>query len=390
MLANKHADEFRQHLDSITQDIVNRLDESPIGMPSATRLRKTIKDGFDGFRQNLPSRALPELYCGASGASHETKQKSSSPFITSGGTVGQGTSTSVPFRSAPATGNDNQSGLGNNAFGASNIPSSSSNNNNDQPTDSKGRPMCKFFLQGNCRKGNNCNFSHETGSASGSSNPTVQSPFGSVQSPFMNSSQNPSPFGSAPPSASVSMKSSSNPFASGTFGASPSPTPFGSTNATPFGAPPAQQSSPFDQSSAPFSSPFGTTGTAPAGQSPFASGGFGGQAQNNPSAFGNSGQPQQTNQTPFGASATATPVTNQSPFGASPFGSPSQVNQSPFGIAQQQQTPFGASNQGGGNGKKPCAFFAQGKCRFGANCKFSHETPAPGNFGSNPFGGPGR
>jgi hypothetical protein len=50
MLANKHPDEFKIHLDTIMNDD-QALDDGPIGKPSATRLRKFVEDGF------VPSRA---------------------------------------------------------------------------------------------------------------------------------------------------------------------------------------------------------------------------------------------------------------------------------------------------------------------------------------------
>lgn len=68
MLANKHPEEFKAHLQVIENDINQRLDEGAIGQPSATRLKKTVKEGFDGFRTKLPSKALKELYCGADGS----------------------------------------------------------------------------------------------------------------------------------------------------------------------------------------------------------------------------------------------------------------------------------------------------------------------------------
>jgi hypothetical protein len=46
MLANKHPDEFKIHLDTIMNDTIKRLDDGPIGKPSATRLRKFVEDGF--------------------------------------------------------------------------------------------------------------------------------------------------------------------------------------------------------------------------------------------------------------------------------------------------------------------------------------------------------
>ncbi|KAL3916838.1 MAG: hypothetical protein SGILL_004997 [Bacillariaceae sp.] len=61
MLANKHADAFQKLLSVITDDIVKRLDEGEIGKPSATRLNKILKGGFEHFRTELPAKAIPEL-----------------------------------------------------------------------------------------------------------------------------------------------------------------------------------------------------------------------------------------------------------------------------------------------------------------------------------------
>ena len=93
MMANIHTELFQQHLDIITNDICTRLDESSMGMPSATRLRKTIKNGIQGFRTTLPSKALPELYFSANGRTTHTSQSSSEPF---GAASGNGV-TASPF-----------------------------------------------------------------------------------------------------------------------------------------------------------------------------------------------------------------------------------------------------------------------------------------------------
>lgn len=54
MLANLQPDEFRPILEWITNDVVYRLDDSPIGVPSATRLNKVLEGGFDGMQRDLP------------------------------------------------------------------------------------------------------------------------------------------------------------------------------------------------------------------------------------------------------------------------------------------------------------------------------------------------
>ena len=61
MLANKHGDAFQKHVQTITNEVLSRLDEGPIGKPSAIRLEKLMKGGFGKFQTTLPERALPEL-----------------------------------------------------------------------------------------------------------------------------------------------------------------------------------------------------------------------------------------------------------------------------------------------------------------------------------------
>jgi hypothetical protein len=80
MLANKHPDEFKVHLDTIMNDTIKRLDDGPIGKPSATRLRKFVEGGFSSFKSTLPSRALPELYIGAARTVVDAGA-ASSPFV---------------------------------------------------------------------------------------------------------------------------------------------------------------------------------------------------------------------------------------------------------------------------------------------------------------------
>jgi GLE1-like protein/CCCH-type zinc finger len=436
MLANHHVDEFRTILDSITNDVVNRLDVSAIGMPSSTRLKKTIEGGFDGFKTTLPSHALPELYYGAGGSSvikglgqvsmGNTSFSSSNP-IGSNNT----SSKSSPFTS---TANQNSNPFGastsGTSFGATTFASGSTTSPFGNPTITSQSP---FGTGGDSNKVGSSPFGTGTSSYTSDTTTNNATPFGSGSTswnstPFggVSNTSNPSPFGDKGSTMDNSMSISSgvpnpSPFGGGLVAQNPSP--FGGAG---LGSNPStmSDSSIFGASgSSPFSMAVSQTPSLPvsSNQSPF------GTSVMNNSPFGSSGM----NQTPFGgvsSSPFTASNTNPSPFGGvggstttpspfggsvvkpspSPFGGPSNLNPSPFGNSTSSpfgnvapvpspfgsnvasnvgQSPFGMQQQG--KTKPPCKFFAQGRCTKGANCQFSHDTQ-PGNSFSNPFGGPRR
>eukprot|EP00535_Pseudo-nitzschia_heimii_P011801 CAMPEP_0197197722 /NCGR_PEP_ID=MMETSP1423-20130617/33010_1 /TAXON_ID=476441 /ORGANISM="Pseudo-nitzschia heimii, Strain UNC1101" /LENGTH=985 /DNA_ID=CAMNT_0042651547 /DNA_START=44 /DNA_END=3001 /DNA_ORIENTATION=- len=384
MLANVHEDNFKKLLSKIEADIVNRLDEGEIGKPSAIRLTKVLEDGFEGFRKNLPAKAIKELYYGAS--EHSQKNDAVTSF---GGTIGgqedvqpKRDSESTPFQQRQQQ--SNPFGGSTNGFGAG-APAQSPFGNSAAPSPSP--------FGGNAAS---------TTSAFGGATAPSSSPFGGAAAP------SPSPFGGGTAAPSPSP-----------FGgpAAPSPSPFGGTAApspSPFGGPAASSPSPFGGATAPSSSPFG--GAAAPSPSPF--GGvsapspspFGGAAAPSPPPFGGSSM---SSSSPFGGAASSSPspfggasAPSPSPFGggasssSTPFGRGAAPSPSPFGgsaaaspfgggNAMQQNSPFGGGGNHqqntsfGGNGKKkgPCKFFARGKCRRGANCQYSHET-TNGGFGN--------
>eukprot|EP00523_Entomoneis_sp_CCMP467_P015946 CAMPEP_0168775716 /NCGR_PEP_ID=MMETSP0725-20121227/5657_1 /TAXON_ID=265536 /ORGANISM="Amphiprora sp., Strain CCMP467" /LENGTH=946 /DNA_ID=CAMNT_0008825357 /DNA_START=81 /DNA_END=2921 /DNA_ORIENTATION=+ len=400
MLALAYPEDFQKHLKTIVDDVMPKLDEGAIGKPSATRLAKTISGGFESFKDKLPSRAIGELYHGSTTSGFQ-KELSSAPKNSAnyqppkerkkknpqqqavagpfgggqqqqqggpfgggqqqqqqGGPFGQsqgsGAPATSPFGQAPAPAQS--------PFGQASAPSQSPFGQSNNTSSFGGQGMSSF--------GSDQPDSMASDSAATFGNTTATSP-----SPFntQSSSGAPGPFGSA------------NPPTGNAYGA---PSPFGSTSATPafgqssttpapsgFGAP---ASSGFGIAPAP--SPFNTNNNAP----------FGGNSNNNSSPFGAGGGP-----SPFSAAPSSSPFSG----GGGGFGG----GQNQGGFGGQGGGSFGGQNQGGfggqggggrGGNKPPCKFFAKGQCRYGNNCKFSHDIGGGGSGGNNfssPFsGGPRR
>jgi hypothetical protein len=511
MLANKHADTFKTLLDTIVSNVLNRLDEGEFGKPSAIRLKKILEGRFEHFRSNLPIKAIPELYFGASG---ESKKHSDDSYF--GGTIGaadnegryhdlgqrpapnpfgwsSGASPSISTSSFGATSTVSLSSE--NPFGSSSDKSSAFGTSGSLPSPSPfasssvapvhspfgsvGNSMqqasqfgtfsdantafgtaqsnpSSFGRSHNSLVSNSPFGANSSASRHGGSSNVIANPFGGTSkasespSPFSNNVISMSPFGvesgndnsaasnttfgvtGASTQASFPLQNSS-PFGGGasttTFGSSatsnpspfgtsaPSPSPFTKQLTTPFGVP-GSSTQPFGLSTNSSPSPFGGAQTA-ASPSPFST---------------------QNQKSPFGGNASFFPTSggaNPSPFGGTQFASsPSPFSSqamSPFAATTQQSfglgsnlnktssfassTAFGGGNQqhqdfGGAGGKRTqplCKFYAKGQCKYGANCRFSHDFAASSNgsgfgsgnsggfsgvvggFGTNtPFGGPRR
>ncbi|VEU40682.1 unnamed protein product [Pseudo-nitzschia multistriata] len=356
MMANAHADDFRTMLATIQNDVMNRLDEGELGKPSAIRLGKVVEGGFDSFRKNLPPKAVPELYYGASEHSHKKEG-----VVSFGGTIG----------------------------GEEDVQPKKPQGMQQQPPPQNPFGGGVSFGGPSSTGGGNPNTFSGGGGAAASSSPFGGGGMAASPSPFGGgAAPSPSPFGGGNAGANQS------PFGSGSA-AGLSPSPFGGGG----GGGMAPSPSPFGGGMAPSPSPFGGGGMAPS-PSPFAGGTapspspFGGGAGPSPSPFGRGNT--NANPSPFGGGGMAP---SPSPFGSggmapspSPFGSSNRApSPSPFG-GNTSSSPFGRGNQmqqnspfGGRNAKKkgPCRFFAQGKCKKGDNCEYSHESGG-GNSG---FGG---
>jgi hypothetical protein len=428
MMAKKHADEFRPLLDKIIEDVINRLDEGVIGKPSATRLKKTVSRGFDGFTNTLPSKALPALYYGAEGT---PSRGVSSGISLPGSSTGQS-----PFGSSTTGqslfGGASQSAPNNSGFGLSNQQGSLSSKTSpfggsavygsqSQSPFSGGIPAQATMSSTSSFGGAVSNqpgaqsspfggtMSNQVGIQSSALGGTTLSQGGMHSSPFGGSSANQtgtqgSFFGSLTANQTVTQNipfggATSN--VAGTISSSfrgENTNQAGTNSNNPFSSNPHQYPSSFGGASTSAPSPFGAPLVQGNGN-PFGSNQL---TQQNSTNFGG-GMQNQSSSVSFGSMLASNNA-------ASPFGTNIQHTPSPFSVGPPNN--YGSTNSSGGGGyqgvqqaggrsRPACKFFAQGKCRFNKNCKFSHEQVpgAHGSFGgggafgagsggqSNPFGG---
>jgi hypothetical protein len=363
MLSNRFPEEFKQMFDLIKNDISKRLDVTPIGQPSATRLSKILSGGLEEMRTQLPHGAVKEFYYVSENNSmiqnHSIDQASRS--------IAQPVMTSQPFGSTMQNTFTTDATKQQQSFQSSGFSSTTTMDNQQ-------------FSQGANPFGAGNDGGGDFHSSSQSTNP---SPFGVGGFNI----SNPSATGSASNPFGGSSNTSSNP-----FGTSASSNPFGG------GFNSNERTS--NTSSAPASNPFGNANL----NQGFATNPFGGNSitQSNTTASARN---------PFNSANNPTQDMNNSqdnrtpcPFfskGYCKFGDKCKYSHVLPGKAASNS---GTTNAFGSNqnntsfqnkGKQICKFFAQGKCRYGDKCKNSHELPGNSNSGfgmapaPSPFGGGG-
>ncbi|KAL3811417.1 LOW QUALITY PROTEIN: hypothetical protein ACHAXA_005318 [Cyclostephanos tholiformis] len=402
MLANRYPVEFAPLLDVMKISVVSRLDESTVGVPSATRLRKVLDDvGFEGMRTDLPNGAMAGLYDDGKGERN----------VSGYNHVDAGPGDARTFSGMPSF----------TAFGQSHNPPSSAFAESSLVGGAKeGADASKISFSlsgwGDSPTGDSEHFGV---SSTASTTPVTNksSSWGSSSSSFasdgggaggsrgfgiaMAAAPSPSPLGCAivvvwdngggavtrrryctgNNAESIRESCSSVGIRGGGGGGACIIQRFCNGNSSesiwtpnPFGGG-GGQSSGFGISSAATSSSFGTT------------------AAPTPSPFGVVQAPA----VGFGSTTFASTAGQQSsPFASGGFvgNPPSAPAPSPFGNNSGWQGPGTNTGGQGANNRQPCKFFASGKCNLGDRCKFSHEISGvgQGQMGGvgnpSPFGNP--
>ncbi|CAJ1952588.1 unnamed protein product [Cylindrotheca closterium] len=388
MLADKYESLFKKSLQTISEDILDRLDQGAIGKPSFIRLSKTMEKGYNGFRSTLPPKAIPEMYnssintgIGKSGGMHGHNTSSRS---FGGGNPSTSTSAaqSNPFGSSSVsprilTNNNAVS----NPFGSSPIATPNSfgrGSSRDQMNQFNSADSNTFAKATSFGFGSQDTAPSTSGWAStgnkASGNQSFGATFGNIQS------SNPFAAEHAGNTQEKNAMSSSTSFSSSNQIPNQIPTNiFGSINQVPPNTTPFGSSNQVQTSTTPFGSsnqvhtnttPFGSSNQVHTNTTPF---GSSSHLRTNAAPFGSSNQAQ-TSTAPFGSSTQGKTQTRASAFGSR---NRTTTGASAFGSSNQATTgssPFGANS--GNNNKKnipPCKFFLKGQCRFGDKCKFSHD-----------------